>query len=298
MLNAEELNRRITEMAKEDRKQKMQQDIFKGEDGPDSLESCLQEIDAKATEVRNNTEERISLPSSLLTNLIHQTKSTLAKIRQVNQYSLDKIGDLESKKFLEKTVNQEIKTIDSILNQFLNYISISTPVIKTNTILTILEEILEAKEAELYHKGIQITKKYEKDLPESCIHDEQIKYILNSILQYAVLSSSHDAKIVLLTRTRNIQKNKHNEKVIPMTEGDKTHIEIVFVVTEGREISRKSKDKGAETNDIILLLVKALVEKSQGLIEFEKVEKESMTMIGVWFPICRNRVVAHESIKI
>jgi len=212
--------------------------------------------------------------------------------------SVAKIGDLESKKFLEKTVNQEIKTIDSILNQFLNYISISTPVIKTNTILTILEEILEAKEAELYHKGIQITKKYEKDLPESCIHDEQIKYILNSILQYAVLSSSHDAKIVLLTRTRNIQKNKHNEKVIPMTEGDKTHIEIVFVVTEGREISRKSKDKGAETNDIILLLVKALVEKSQGLIEFEKVEKESMTMIGVWFPICRNRVVAYESIKI
>jgi len=38
-------------------------------------------------------------------------------------------------------------------------------------------------------------KKLEKDLPETSMHDEQVRFILNSVLQYAILSTPPNGTI-------------------------------------------------------------------------------------------------------
>jgi len=301
MIQAEDLNRCTKGMTDEPWKQEMEREDLRCEDGPPSLASLMEEIDSKAAVQRNSSTENVSLPPSLLIRLIDSTKNTFLKIRQIHHDSVEKM-DLESRKSLEKTMNQEIKKFDSVLNQILNYISVSTPVIKTNTILTILEEILEAKGEELHHKGITISKKYEKNLPETCIHDEQVKFILNSIVQYAILSSPLDGRIRLFTRSVHIHHANGDEKVTPIKEKEKAHVEIMVVMMDGTRSIRKLEATkvpviGEGTSKIILFLVKDLIQRYKGLVEFEIVEKDDLTVIGVRLPICRNQVVAYEPIQ-
>jgi hypothetical protein len=54
-----------------------------------------------------------------------------------------------------------------VLNSLLNFISINTPIAKTNTLSVILEDILEAIEKQLRAKDIRIARRCEKDLPET-----------------------------------------------------------------------------------------------------------------------------------
>ncbi len=141
MMQAEEPKPSIERINNEVCKQEMGRDALSCEDGSQSFASLVEGIESKAAEQRNKNLDKITLPSSLLTELVDYGKVTLAKIRQINHDSVDSM-DLESRKSLEETMNEEIKKFDSVLNQILYYISVSTPVIKTNTILTILEEVL------------------------------------------------------------------------------------------------------------------------------------------------------------
>jgi hypothetical protein len=269
-------------------------------DGSQLLVSVLEETEPKTIEQRDKNIEKITLPSSLLAELLHYTKNTLAKIRQINHDSVD-TTDLESRKSLEITINQEIKETDLVLSQVLSYISILTPVIRPNSIHTILDEILEARGGEFYHKGIKTTKKYEKNLPETSIQDEEVKFIMNCIFQYASLSSSFHGRMGLFTRSVNIQDGNGDEKTTPTKEGGKTHVEIMVALMGNKEPLRKSGGptipaKGEETSNIMVLLLKDLVQRYQGLVGFEIIAKELLTVISVRLPIRPNLAVAGEPI--
>ena len=54
---------------------------------------------------------------------------------------------------------------------------------------------------QLEDKKIKIFKKLEKDLPETVVHDEQLKYILNALLQYAIPSIPPHGSIGFLTKS-------------------------------------------------------------------------------------------------
>jgi hypothetical protein len=71
-------------------------------------------------------EEIISLPASLWIELISTKKSTLFSVKSVSQLSVDKFNDPEFRKYARKSIAQDIKKIDSVLNSLLNYIQINT----------------------------------------------------------------------------------------------------------------------------------------------------------------------------
>jgi two-component sensor histidine kinase len=116
-----------------------------------------------------------------LIELVHRIKNTLTSIKKFTLVSADKFDDKEFRKQSLNKVTEDIRKIDSVLNSLLNYISINTPIVKSETLHLILEEILEANEKQLQNKQIKIFKKLEKDLPETSMHDEQVRFILNSI---------------------------------------------------------------------------------------------------------------------
>ena len=72
--------------------------------------------------------------SSFLPELIHSIKNTLISIKNISQLSADKFNDVEFRKYSQKSITEDIKKIDSVLNSLLNYIHINTPITKSNTL--------------------------------------------------------------------------------------------------------------------------------------------------------------------
>lgn len=252
----------------------------------------------------HNPEEIIAFPASLWIELISTTKSTLFSIKSVSQLSVDKFNDPEFRKYARKSIAQDIKKIDSVLNSLLNYIQINTPIVKSNTIHLLLEEILGANETCLSDKHIKIIKHFQKDLPETFLHDEEVKFLLNSIVQYALFSTPPHGSIGFLTRIVEAQRMEGGDKVISLT--GRKQIDILVAFTDYEEPFKAtdrvpSEGKGVpkdKVHQLILLLIKEIIKKYKGLIGFDIDEKESRTVVSLRLPLDRRQVVYYEQLNL
>ena len=190
-----------------------------------------------------------------------------------------------------------------MLNSLLNYIHINTPITKANTLFFLLEEVLEANEKQIHCKNIKIYKKCEKDLPETFIHDEQLRFILNSVLQYAILSSSPEGTIGFLIKSFDFHNGGPDKKISSERNGG--YIEAAIGFMGGKESTEQPKDTPGKSADqkeepikLILQLVKEIIQKNHGSMTYEVDSKKPRTLITLRFPIERRKVVYYEPISI
>ena len=236
--------------------------------------------------------------SSFLVEMINSVKTTLVSIKNMSLLSTDKFNDLEFRKYSQKSIVEDIKKIDSVFNGLLNYIHINSPLIKSNTISSILQEVLEANEKQIQNKNIKIFNKCEEDLPETFIHDEQVKFVLNSVLQYALLATPPNGTLGFLIKSFDFQQgvpgernNSYIEAAIAFM-GDRKQVEQL------REASEKSSDQKEETSKLILQLVKDILDQNRGSMTYEFDPKKNKTLITVRFPMERRKVVYYEPISL
>lgn len=232
----------------------MEQDTFLRENGNNPFASFLKEAGAKPSksgEKLSPDEQTTPFSSTLLIELVQRIKNTLTSIKNFTFLSIDKFNDPEFRKYSLNHVNEDIKKIDSVLNTLLNYISINTPIIKSNTLPLILEGVLETNERQIEDKRIKIFKRLEKDLPETSLHDEQVRFILHSVLQYAILSSPLNGTIGFLVKSFDFQKEAAENKVPFENSGGYIEVAVGFVggkkpggeEVSGLEISAAQKEK-------------------------------------------------------
>ena len=270
------------------------------------LASVLSSDQAKEPASKDKTssqEYSISFSSSFLIEMIHFIKKTLSAIYNINLLSIEKYDDPEFRKYARRNVAQDIKKIDSILNALSNYISINTPILKKNTIHLIIEDILEMSDKQIQEKKIKIVKKFERDLPETNIHDEQVKFLLNCIFQYLLLTVSSEGTIGLITRSKTLQKGTGEEKVITLKE--RLYVEILMISTIHKEAVEQLQDiseifeaKSEQSTDLLLRLIKELVQKHPGIIEFEVSENKARTLISLRLPAERRQVILYEQVNL
>jgi hypothetical protein len=270
------------------------------------LASALSSDQAKEPASKDKTslqENGISLSSAFLIEMIHFIKKTLSAIYNINLLSIEKYDDPEFRKYARRNVSQDIKKIDSILNSLLNYISINTPILKKNTIHLIIDDILEMSEKQIQESKIKIVKKFEQDLPDTYIHDEQVKFLLHSILQYLLLTVSSEGTIGLITRSKTLQKGTGEEKVVTLKE--RLYVEILMFSTIHKEpfeqlqdISEIFEAKNEQSTDLLLRLIKELVQKYPGIIEFEVSENKARTLISLRLPVERRLVILYEQVNL
>jgi nitrogen-specific signal transduction histidine kinase len=278
------------------------------EDEMNALASFLKDSEKKSPQSKELSpmakDGNVSFSSTFLTEMVQFIKTTLVSISNINVLSFEKSNDPEFRKYSRKSISQDIKKIDSVLNALLNYININTPILKKNTIHIILEEILEANEQQIENKKIKILRKFEKELPETFIHDEQVRFILNSILQYAVLSTPNDGSIGFLTRSIEQKGTGAGEdKVVPLK--DRKSIEVL-VISTGHKDPFEQLESQAEgpsldnekTIGLILQLIRELIQRSQGMMDFDVDEKKERTIFSLRLPCERRQVVYYEPIKI
>jgi hypothetical protein len=265
------------------------------------LASFLKEADLRPVEPEEKgspSEQGTSFSSTFLIELINRIKNTLASVKKFILISEDKFDDKEFWKQSLNMVNQDIKKMDTVLNSLLNYISINTPIVKSDTLSIILEGILEANEELIHHKNIKIIRKLEKGLLETSMHDEQVRYILNSILQYAILSTPPHGTIGFLIKSPDGEKETLDKKISPKNNGAYVEVDIGFMGNNkpsGQSENSSGKEEGI---NLILELVKEIIQKNRGTMTFQIDRKKPRTLITLKLPIERRKVIYYEPISI
>jgi hypothetical protein len=262
-------------------------------------EAELRPLDSEEKGPRNGNDTSFS--SAFLIELVHRIKNTLASLKKFTLISADKFDDKELRRQSLNGVTEDIKKIDSVLNSLLNYISINAPIVKTDTLHLILEGILEANEKPLQKKNIKIFKKLEKDLPETSMHDEQVRFILNSILQYAILSTPPHGTIGFLIKSLDGQRETLDKKISPKNNGSYIEVDIGFIGNnkssrQSERVSGTAHDSKEEAIQLILELVKEIIQKNCGTMTFQVDKKKPRTLITLRLPIERRKVIYFEPI--
>jgi len=201
-------------------------------------------------------EQSPSFMDSFLIELVHSIKNSLTAIYHATVLTTGKADDAEMRKRSHDQVKEEIKKIDSVLNSLINFVNINTPIPKTNTLSTILEEILVASEKQFRQKNIKITKRYEEDIPETFLHPQQVRFILHSAVQYIILSAPPDEVIGFLMKSADSPNGIGEEK--PSPENNRRYVEVMIgfngagkLINKSDHVTEISEEQGNGMPDLI-----------------------------------------------
>jgi light-regulated signal transduction histidine kinase (bacteriophytochrome) len=194
-------------------------------------------------------------------------------------------------------IAQDIHKTDLLVNGLLNYFKVTSPIKKTNTVNNLIEEVLKKHRIQLEEKGAKLIKKLEKDLPEIIVPDKQLRFILNSILQYAVtLMPSHET-LGFLTQSFVLQE-RHPEQTL--FRKDKPYVETTLFFTGFKRpvepFGMRREIEAVQEEDslgLILRLVKEMVHRNRGVMKLQGDKKEAKLFISLEFPVER-RTVLHD----
>lgn len=221
--------------------------------------------------------------------LAQRIEQSMESIKQVTRLSRGKFSDRTLGDHFYQVIQDETEKVDLLLACFQNYIRISYPVQKRDTVHRLLEEALKKQKETMEGKKIRVLKKFEEGLPEIVAPDEHLRYIWESLLQYALAIIPPNGGIGFATRSMLIQKESKEESIPVIDEGKYVEILILFdgyrktggPVGTGLQGSFPKKKEGL---DLELRLIEEMVTRNRGRMKFEIDEKKRRTSISVRFP--------------
>jgi nitrogen-specific signal transduction histidine kinase len=267
-----------------------------------SFVAFLKKADMRPTESkpRNfSSGQNTHLFSLFLMELVHRIKNPLVSIKTFTQLLREKFDDGEFREHFYKIVTEDIEKIDAVMNGLVRYVKINTPIEKKDTIHFILEDVLKNYESQLGDKHVKLFKKFEKDLPETIVHDEQLRYILNALLQYVIPFISPNGNIGFLTKSYDGGTETPDGKTSPPR--SERYVEILIVFTGYKKPLEQFETvlgipavQKEEAIELELRLIKEIIQKNQGMMKFEVNEKKPRTVISLKFPIERRRLIYYQ----
>ncbi len=249
-----------------------------------------------------SSKDSISLLFPLFIELIKQLKNKLMSIKNLTQISQGKFSDKEFGDYFKRLVTDDIDKIDLLLENFLDYIKVNFTVRKKNTVHMIIEEVLKRHQSRLEEKRVRIFKKFEKDLPEIIVPDEEFKYMINSIIQYAIIWMPIDGNIWFLTKSLILPSEGVEEQALFKKDGKQVEIDIIFTGYKSpkeqfsKVLPISDVQKGEEL-DLELRLVNEIVKRNRGKMKFMIDEKNSKTFISLKFPAERRTKIYYPPIN-
>lgn len=280
----------------------MEGNIFGIENGRRSFMSSsakegIESIKSKLDFLSN--EQNAPFMTSFFIELIGGIKNTLGSIRNYTQMSRGKFSDKEFGEYFYRAVTEDIEKIDMVLNGLINYVKLNTPIRKVDTVHRLIEEELKKYQVKLEEKGIKLFKRFEKDLPETIVPDEQLKYILSSVFEYALANISPNLNMGLYTRSFVLEKEVGEGPPLFQKDGRYIEISVVFMGYKKpaeQGVGGVTLQKG-EPLDLILRFVKEVVQRNQGMMKIEGDEKKAKTLVSLRFPVERRKVVYYQSVN-
>jgi len=231
-----------------------------------------------------------------LIELVRSTESTLTSIRKLAQLSIDQFSDKRFGEFFNRTITKDIEKTNQLLNSLLDYVRVTTPVRRTGTVHTLIEGVLKKHQTRLDGKKIHVSWEFEKDLPETTVPDEQLRYILDSVVQYALIVMPAKGNLEFQTKSVSLQSERADDQT--WLEEDRKVIQV-SVSFSGVEKPGESFGPGGaisvpekgESLNFQLLLIDAIAKRNRGKMKVEADEKKAQTSIMLRFPAERRKIV-------
>ncbi|MBM4338956.1 MAG: hypothetical protein FJ110_05390 [Deltaproteobacteria bacterium] len=240
---------------------------------------------------------------SILVELIQRIEHSLGSIKNIAQLSRGKFSDKTFGDHFHYIIDEEIGKVDLALSCISNYIKVNHMIEKTNTVHTLIEEILSHHKLQIEGKKIRVFRKFEENLPETTALDEHLRYILDSTLRYAMGWMPLSGRIGIITRPFMLQRESRESNVLPMEKGKYIEISILFdgcrKTVDSLETILKYSSSGKQSGivDFELKLIQEMVNKNRGIMEFGIDTKKERTTISLKFPVERRKIVYYESIR-
>jgi len=236
--------------------------------------------------------------------LLSRIKASLSAMQAFAHLSKENFKDQEMGEQFLKIVNEDIEKTISMINCFDDYLTFSTPTIKRNTVNTLVEEVIKKHEREFEERKIKIIKKqFDKDLPEAWFPDEQLRYLLNSVIECLLLSIRPEGSIGFLTRLFDPEALNGEEK--NQLQKERRYLEILAVSAgdgEGSPGKESDFSQGMlsgpgqeEAIQLILKLMKEIITKNRGIMRYKAYDDKPMTFISLILPVERRNVVYYPS---
>jgi uncharacterized protein YeeX (DUF496 family) len=264
-----------------------------------SLESKAETESPKFKESIIPNERTAFLLFPFFIELIDQFKESLKNLKNFTRIFQEKFRDKEFGEYFNRMIGDDITKIELVQNSLLNYIKINNPIIKTDTVNTLLEEELKKYQVELEEKEIKLFKKLEKNLPETAVPDDQLRYILSCVLQYVIALIPPSVSFGLFTRSFTHQREKGDDETLVRKE--RKYVEILMVYTGYKKpLDRLGSASGIPARqkegilDLTLRLVDEIVQRNRGMMKFAEDEKKEKTTVSLRFPVERRKVVYYQ----
>jgi hypothetical protein len=258
----------------------------------------LESIESKLNYLTN--EQIVPYLPPFLIELIQRIKDHLGSIRNYTQVSREKFSDREFGEYYYRAVTEDIEKMEMVLNGLIDYMRLGKPISKKNTVHTILEAVLKKCQTQLEEKGIKLLRRFEKDLPETVVPDEQLRYVLSSVLQYAIVVARPRWSIALSTKSVSLEKETSQAEGLFKKDGKQIRISVVFALRQGPNETTSGPSsvqpvQKEEAPDILLRFVKEIVLRNHGTMKVGADEKRTKSFISLRFPAERRKVVYHYS---
>jgi hypothetical protein len=221
--------------------------------------------------------------------LIQRIEQSMESIKQVTQLSRGQFVGRTSGDQFYQVIREETEKVDLLLSSVQNFIKLSSPVKKRDTVHQIIEETLKKHRAGIEEKKVRVLKKLEEGLPEIIAPDEHLKYIFDSLLQYALVIIPPNGGIGFVTRSASIQKESKEDRPHFVDEGKFVELLVLFdgYRETGSSHGTGLKDafpKKKESPGIEVRLIEEMVTRNLGKMTFEIDEKKRRTSISIKFP--------------
>lgn len=281
----------------------MKDSFVKKEDDKDLLSSLINKSDVKPTTPEEKSAPEEQIPYSLFNvfmELVQRVKGSLAGMKTFAFLSRDKFSDSELGEDFYQIVSEDIEKTISLLNCFQDYLNFNNPMKKMNTVNNVIDEILRNLEDHIEDKKIKIIKKqYEKNLPETILPDEQLRYVINSVILYMVHSTPPYGSIGFLTQQFEPQESMSEDLGVLQKDAKYIEVQIASMGDKQRElldlVPGMTADQREEGVDLILQLVKEILQRNRGTLTLKINSQQSMSFISVILPMERRKVVHYLS---
>jgi signal transduction histidine kinase len=240
-------------------------------------------------------EEKVSPLPLYFLEIVHRIKNPLVSIKTFAQLLENKFGDPEFRRSFHRIVLEDIEKIDQVLDHLLDFVRINTPLLKKSTVNTVIEEVLKKYEGQMKEKDIKISRSFEKDLPETILREEQLRYILDSVIQYVFPFIPLNGSIGFLTESVEWSEDHAEDRALVLKEGGYIQIQILFTslrdLALSRETARVISGPSQERIGLELRLVEEILRRNRGTVRFEFDHRNLKALIRLQLPAERRRTV-------
>jgi two-component system NtrC family sensor kinase len=165
-----------------------------------AIENARLYEDLRQQTTRAQRAERLAMLGTLTAGLAHEIRNPLVSVKTFLQLLPERVNDEEFRTtFLDITMG-EVERISNILAQFLDFARPSEPNLRPENLAEVTEVMALLADAEAAKQGITIVRHYAPDVPKAMIDLEQIKQVLQNILNNAVQATPRGGRVEVTVR--------------------------------------------------------------------------------------------------